>query len=147
MDDIFLIHLDDYIRHIDDKLALYAMLRQMEAAISKLPKCGDTAEVRKRMEVFSSKIKEMWEDWNIPTRYLISGELDDLNDVMDDELMEPEDAGYYCEGSDIHADERGEDDLPDHELLLALTDTADKLYDNYAALIELARKQLRRCEQ
>ena len=65
------------------------------------------------------------------------------------ELMEPEDAGYFSEGSDIRA---GEDapavpELAGHELLLGLMDTADKLYDNYAALIELARRQLRRCEQ
>ena len=144
MDDIFLIHLDDYIQHIDDKLTLYAMLRQMEALISKLPDCEATSQVREQMAAFSPKIKEMWEDWNIPAGYLISGELDDLSDVMDDELMEPEDAGYYHEGSDIYA---GEDDAADHALLLALTDTADKLYDNYAALIELARKQLRRCQR
>jgi hypothetical protein len=95
MDDIFMIHLDDYIQHIDDKLTLYAMLRQLEAAIRMLPKCRDTAQVRGQMEAFSPKIREMWAGWNIPSSYLVSGELDDLADVMDDELMEPEDAGYF----------------------------------------------------
>jgi hypothetical protein len=95
MDDIFMIHLDDYIQHIDDKLTLYAMLRQLEAAIRMLPKCRDTAQVRGQMEAFSPKIREMWAGWNIPSSYLVSGELDDLTDVMDDELMEPEDAGYF----------------------------------------------------
>lgn len=149
MDNVFMIHLDDYIRHIDEKLALYAMLCQLEEAIGKLPECRPTSEVRSRMASFSPKLKELWESWNIPRRYLVSGELDDLCDVMDDELMEPEDAGYFSEGSDIRA---GEDTLPvpelaDHELLLGLVDTADRLYDNYAALIGLARRQLRRCEQ
>lgn len=151
MDDLFMIHLDDYIQHIDDELELYAMLRQLEAAISKLPECESTREVRERMAAFSPKIKELWEGWNIPACYLVSGELDDLADVMDDELMEPEDAGYYSEDSDICTCE-GEcassaPELAGHELLLALMDTADKLYGNYAALIELARRQLRRCEQ
>lgn len=72
--------------------------------------------------------------WNIPRRYLVSGE--------------PEDAGYFSEGSDIRASEDSPavPELVGHELLLGLMDTADKLYDNYAALIELARRQLRCCE-
>ncbi len=149
MDNVFMIHLDDYIRHIDDKLELYAMLRQLEDAIGKLPVCRDTNQVRSRMAAFSPKLKELWEGWNIPKRYLVSGELDDLCEVMDDELMEPEDAGYFSEGSDIRAGHNVPPvpELAGHELLLALMDTADKLYDNYAALIELARRQLRRCEQ
>ena len=147
MDNVFMIHLDDYIRHIDEKLELYAMLRQLEDAIGKLPECRSTAEARRRMAAFSPKLKELWGGWNIPRRYLVSGELDDLCDVMDDELMEPEDAGYFSEGSDIRAGENTIPELADHELLLALMGTADKLYDNYAALIELARRQLRRCEQ
>jgi len=147
MDDVFMIHIDDYVKHIDDKLTLYAMLRQMEAAIGKLPECQSTREVHERMAAFSPQLKELWEGWNIPKRYLISGELDDLSNVMEDELMEPEDAGYYSEGSDIFAGADDASTLSDHALLLALMDTADKLYDDYAALIELARKQLRRCEQ
>ena len=43
MDNVFMIHLDDYIRHIDEKLELYAMLRQLEDAIGKLPECRSTA--------------------------------------------------------------------------------------------------------
>ena len=102
MDNVFMIHLDDYIRHIDEKLELYAMLRQLEDAIGKLPECRSTAEARRRMAAFSPKLKELWEGWNIPRRYLVSGELDDLCDVMDDELMEPEDAqdllSFYLQG-------------------------------------------------
>ena len=146
MDDVFLIHLDDYIRHIDDKLTLYAMLRQLEAAVGKLPECQSTADVRGQMAAFSPKLKELWNGWNIPVRYLISGELDDLSDVMEDELMEPEDAGYFCEGDGAETTASAPT-LTDHELLLSLTDTDDKLYENYAALIALAQKQLRRCEE
>lgn len=151
MENLYLIHLDDYIQHIDDKLELYAMLRQLETAIGKLPECQSTREVRESMAAFSPKIKELWDCWNIPARYLVSGDLDDLTDVMDDELMEPEDAGYFSEGSDIYAYEDEDDspapELADHELLLGLMDTADKVYDNYAALIGLAKRQLSRCEQ
>ena len=147
MDKIFMIHLDDYIRHIDDKLMLYAMLRQMEAVISKLPDCRAVKQVREQMAAFSPKVEELWDGWNIPKRYLVSGELGDLHDVMDEELMEPEDAGYYCTGSYEDTEPAPVPELTDHALLLALMDTADQLYDNYAALIALAQKQLRRCQQ
>ena len=113
----YLIHLDDYIRHIDDKLALYAMLRQMEGLISKLPECASTTQVRKRMAEFSPRLKELWEGWNIPTRYLISGEPDDLSDVMDDELMEPEDAGYFNDGGYENGDGDVLADLAEYYLL------------------------------
>lgn len=151
MDNVFMIHLEDYIQHIDDKLELYAMLRQLEEAIGKLPECRATAQVRARMAAFAPELQTLWDGWNIPKRYLVSGELDDLCDVMDEELMEPEDAGYYSEGSDIYAGEESEAEpdagLAGHEILLAMVDTADKLYENYAALMTLAQKQLRLCEQ
>lgn len=150
MDDIFMIHLDDYIQHIDDKLTLYAMLHQMEAEIKKLPDCEATAQVRRQMAAYSPKIKELWDGWNIPPRYLVTAELDDLSDLMDDELFEPEDAGYYNVGDACEYVEEAPAPTPalaDHELLLALMDTADKLYENYSDLISLARRQLCRCEQ
>lgn len=149
MEELYMIHLDDYVRHIDDKMTMYSMLHQLEHFISKLPACRATAQVRKSMAAYSPALQELWDSWNIPKSYLVSGELDELSDLMDDELTEPEDAGYFCGDGGIRA---GEDvpsvpELTDHALLLELTDTADKLYDNYAALVELARKQLRRCDQ
>lgn len=95
MNELYMIHLDDYVRHIDDKLALYAMLRQLEAAIEKLPENSRTREAKRRMALFSPKLDELWESWSIPKRYLVSGEKDDLSAVMEDELTEPEDEGFY----------------------------------------------------
>lgn len=136
MDDMFMIYLDDYIRHIDDKLTLYAMLRRLEEDIGKPPECDSTAALRSRMEGYAPRLDEMWEGWNIPLRYLISGELDDLSDLMDEELMEPEDAGYFCaESYAISEDEDGGDDYePDYAD--ALADTAEYY------LLELAKKAL-----
>ena len=149
MDNVYLIHLDDYVRHIDDKLTLYAMLRQLEDAIGKMPECKAADDVRSRMAAFSPKIKEMWAGWNIPVRYLVSGEVDDLNDIMEDELIEPEDAGYFNDGGDDNdgSDARPAPTLADHQLLMALLDAADHIYDDYTELMGLARDQLRRCDQ
>lgn len=129
-----MIYFDDYIRHIDDKLTLYVMLRRLEEDIAKLPECESTADLRARMEAYAPQVKEMWDSWNIPLRYLISGDTDDLSDLMGEELMEPEDAGYFCaESFAFSADE--EDDEPDYADELA--DTAEYY------LMELAKKALR----
>ncbi|MCD8099398.1 MAG: hypothetical protein LUE06_02295 [Oscillospiraceae bacterium] len=113
MDEIYMIHLDDYLHRIDDMLTLYVMLRQTEAAISKLPDCESSAELRRHMASLSPYIKEMWDSWNIPARYLASGDVEDLRGIMDEELIEPEDAGYFCEESraavaDVFAEERAD---------------------------------------
>ena len=147
MDKIFVIHLDDYIRHIEDKLTLHAMLRQLEAAVSKLPVCESTKEVHRLMQNYAPAFKEMWEGWNIPIRYLVSGELDDLSDLMAEELAEPEDMGYFSEDSDIYAGEDFIPDAEDYEMFAALVDLVKKYHDNLVALMDLAEKQRRRCDQ
>ena len=144
MDDLYLIHSSDYIRHIEDKLTLYSMLRQLEDSVAKLPVRAATADIRSRMAAYSPKIRKMWDGWNIPVRYLVSGDEKDLSDLMEDELTEPEDAGFFNDGTVSGG--RPAPSLADHELLLALTDAADRLYDDYANLVELARTQLRRCQ-
>ena len=126
---MYLIFKDDYIRHIDDKLTLYAMLRQLEAVIEKLPECAATADVRARMAAYSPRIKEMWSGWNIPARYLVSGDEADLSDLMEDELMEPEDAGYFCAESYSFPNEDESSDYSSDLADLAesyLTETAKK---------------------
>lgn len=140
----YLIDFEDYIRHIDEKLYLYAMVRKLSLIIQELPDNRKTRRLKNLTEYYAPQLKELWESWGINPRYFVCPEQSFIEKQLDDELMEPEDAGYYHEGSDIYA---GEGDVADHEHLLALTDTADKLYDNYAALIELARKQLRRCQR
>lgn len=133
MNNVYLIHPFDYIRHIDDKLMLYVMLRRLKEDIDKLPECESTAAVRTRMEAYAPQVDELWDSWNIPLRYLVSGDTDDLSDLMGEELMEPEDAGYFCaESFAFSADE--EDDEPDYAD--ELTDTAEYY------LMELAKKAL-----
>lgn len=150
MDNVYLIHQDDYIRHIDDKVTLYAMLHQLESAVAKLPDCWETADVRSMMETFASEIQELWDGWNIPARYLVTGDEDDLSELMEDELMEPEDAGYFCEESyDFNED----DYVPDYSDELAdiaehyLTETAKKALRFAEAATGYAHELLSDCEE
>ena len=97
---MYLIHEDDYIRHIDEKLELYAMLRQMASAVKKLPETKSTADAKRTAEIFSTKALMLYEGWGIPDRYLITADTVDLREVMENELCEPEDAGYIPDDGD-----------------------------------------------
>lgn len=97
---MYLIHEDDYIRHIDEKLELYAMLRQTASAVKKLPDSKASKEAKRIAGIYSDRALAMYESWGIPDRYLITADLDDLCELMENELIEPEDAGYYPDDGD-----------------------------------------------
>lgn len=97
---MYLIHEDDYIRHIDEKLELYAMLRQMASAVKKLPEMKSTRDAKQTADIFSTKAMMLYEGWDIPDRYLITADTDDLRELMENELCEPEDAGFIPDDGD-----------------------------------------------
>ena len=91
---LYLINEEDYIRHTDEKLELYAMLRQLISAVNKMPDCDAARDVKKIADVYTGKCDGLFERWGIPKHYLISGDIDDLRELMENELISPEDAGY-----------------------------------------------------
>ena len=96
---LYLIHEDTYLDHINEKLKLYAMVRQLAHMVQKLPSNRGNSELSQMATLFEKKSTEMFESWNIPESYLISGDEDDLTDLMLDELLPPEAAGFvYCGG-------------------------------------------------
>lgn len=97
---MFLIHEDDYIRHIDEKLELYAMLRQAASAVKKLPDSKANKEAKRIAGIYSDRALAMYDGWGIPDRYLITADMDDLCELMENELIEPEEAGYYPDDGD-----------------------------------------------
>ena len=97
---MYLIHEEDYLGHIDEKLELYAMLRQLIFHLRRVP---DTSacfrKVKEMANVYDIRSDELFDGWGIPGSYLVTGDPDELCELMENELIEPEDAGYYpCDG-------------------------------------------------
>jgi len=93
---LYLIHEDDYLSHIDDKVRLYSMLKQLTFLIGKN---HDPRAVRELAGRFQKVNEELFRAWGIPRSYLVTGDKDDLRDLMDAELSDPEEAGYVlCDG-------------------------------------------------
>jgi len=96
---LYLIHEDTYLDHINEKLQLYAMVRQLAHMVKKLPSNRGNSELSHMAALFEKKSTEMFESWNIPESYLFSGDEDDLAYLMHNELTLPETAGFvYCGG-------------------------------------------------
>ena len=98
------------------------MMKQLNHMISKLPVNDRTMELIKLSARFDGLTEEMYRNWGIPKSYLIFGNMEDLNELMENELIAPEDAGYYacddtcccqcgccCDNCDLYDDEEDYD--------------------------------------
>ena len=96
--EMYLIHKDDYIHHIDEKKLLYMMVKQLTFQIGKLTPTKKTESLCCISKHYSNTIEEMFKSWGIPGSYLVFGKESDLAELMENELINPEDAGYIpCE--------------------------------------------------
>ena len=93
--EMYLIHGEDYIKHIEEKAILYSMLKQVACKVAKLP----SNRGNKNLSVLAKKTEKiadkMFRSWGIPASYLYTGDSDMLAALMENELITPEDAGYY----------------------------------------------------
>lgn len=91
----YLIHKDDYIKHIDEKVLLYMMVQQLTFQIDKLTPTKKNEDLRRVAKRYSEMINAMFQTWGIPGSYLVFSKESDLAELMENELIAPEDAGYY----------------------------------------------------
>ena len=98
--ELYLIHREDYVGHIDDKVRLYSMLKQINHMISRLPSNRGNKELTDMAVCFDIISEEMFRSWGIPKSYLVFGNEAALSKLMENELIAPEDAGYVCDDED-----------------------------------------------
>ena len=115
--EMYLIHGEDYIKHIEEKTILYSMLKQIACKVAKLP----SNRGNKNLSVLAKKTEriadKMFRSWGIPASYLCTADSDMLADLMENELIAPEDAGYYpiddedeCDGCECCVGDECEDE-------------------------------------
>ena len=138
---VYLIHEDDYIKHIEEKAALYSMLKQIACKVAKLP----SNRGNKNLSVLTKKAEtiadKMFRFWGIPASYLYTGDSDKLAMLMENELIEPEEAGYFlcddeccCEAEDY--DDSGEIDEDENfaELMTELSSIVQSIFGDNASV-------------
>ena len=131
---LYLIHEEDYVKHIDEGMVLYTMLKEITHRVSKLPTVpGNKALVD--LAARADRLAEMiYRTWGIPASYAYTFNRANLAFLMENELIAPEDAGYYacddtcccqcgccCDNCDLCDDDEDYDGA----------DYDDEDYDNY----------------
>ena len=110
-ENLFLIHEDTYIDHINEKIRLYSMVQQLASMVKALPSNRGSAALTRLATTLDKESEEMFKSRGIPGSYLLFGNSDDLTVVMLDELLTPEAAGYVHCGGDCKECCRNEDAL------------------------------------
>ena len=92
--ELYLIHLDDYLDHIDGKLEMYGLLLELVRSLRKDLEAVEDAQALRTLCAYEQKAHEMYENWGIPDSYTESGDPDDLGQLMEDELLPDDDSVY-----------------------------------------------------
>lgn len=94
-ENLYLIHGEDYLRHIEEKLELLWMATILMHYIKNgAEKDGYLDLVRRSTLDFDERCEEMFNSWGMALNYLKSHDLADLSDLIENDLIEPEYAGY-----------------------------------------------------
>lgn len=132
----YLIHKDDYISHIDDKFQLFMMLQGLTNLVSKLPPDEKNIPAIALAKHHRNESEKMFKTWGIPRSYVLFGSEADLAELMENELIAPEDAGFCdCECCcDEDEDEADEEEMDDEEvfaeMVAALSDVVHQIFGN-----------------
>ncbi len=94
-ENLYLIHGEDYLRHIEEKLELLWMATILMHYIKNgAEKDGYLDLVRRSTLDFDERCEEIFSSWGSALNYLKSHDLADLSDLIENDLIEPEYAGY-----------------------------------------------------
>ena len=91
---LYLIDKEDYIRHINDKIQLYAMLKGLAAEIDRVPANRGSKTLSKMATQFEELSDKMFGSWGIPVEYLSVKNERFLAELMENELLAPDEFGF-----------------------------------------------------
>lgn len=94
-ENLYLIHGEDYLRHIEEKLELLWMATILMHYIKNGAEKDSYLDLVRRSTLdFDERCEEMFSSWGKALNYLKSRDLADLSDLIENDLIEPEYAGY-----------------------------------------------------
>ena len=96
---LYLIHEEDYVKHMDEGMVLYTVLKEITHRVSKLPADHGNKALAGLIDLSAraDRLAEMiYRTWGIPASYAYTFNRANLAFLMESELIAPEDAGYYA---------------------------------------------------
>lgn len=126
--ELYLIHEDDYLRHIDHKLEMYHLLLELVRALRDDLAEGETARAVRDLCSYEQQAHILFEGWTIPDEYAESGDPDDLAQLMEEELLPAGDG-----------EDDSEDDGEGKSLSELLLRTAELMTRSAATMLDASR--------
>ena len=126
--ELYLIHEDDYLRHIDHKLEMYHLLLELVRALRDDLAEGETARAVRDLCSYEQQAHILFEGWTIPDEYAESGDPDDLAQLMEEELLPAGDS-----------EEDSEDNGEGQSLSELLLRTAELMTRSAATMLDASR--------
>lgn len=126
--ELYLIHEDDYLRHIDHKLEMYHLLLELVRALRDDLTEGETARAVRDLCSYEQQAHILFECWTIPDEYAESGDPDDLAQLMEEELLPAGDS-----------EEDSEDNGEGQSLSELLLRTAELMTRSAATMLDASR--------
>ena len=122
--ELYLIDKTDYMKHIKDKLRLYMMVKQLTHVVMNSPVARCNAHILELAKSYDDLSEELFRTWGIPKSYLITGNEEEILNLLESELMPPDDMGY-----DFDNPHEGDDEpLSAEELTEELGKVLDTLF-------------------
>ena len=99
---LYLIHEDDYLRHIDQKLEMYKLVLELVRTLRDDLDEGETARAVRDLCSYEQDAHILFECWTIPDKYVESWDPAYLSRLMEKELLpaDDEDEEEYDEEED-----------------------------------------------
>ncbi|WP_303437873.1 hypothetical protein [uncultured Oscillibacter sp.] len=126
--ELYLIHEDDYLRHIDHKLEMYDLVLELVRTLREDLAEGETARAVRDLCSYEQQAHILFEGWTIPDEYAESGDPDDLAQLMEEELLPAGDG-----------EEDSEDDGEGKSLSELLLRTAELMTRSAATMLDASR--------
>ncbi len=144
--ELYLIHGDDYLSHIDDKVEMYGFLTALVREAREQAVIGSPSSVLCVLAKYEKEAIEVFDTWGIPESYLETGDEGELAELMENELLPPTDGccgdtpccltAEEYEGPDDADAEEGSVSAKLLEFAATLTETAKLTLDLCSCMME-----------
>ena len=87
-DRVYLIDEGSYVETVNQRVMLYSCVRQLAFQIARVETIEDFMHLKEISHIFSQQAEQLFDCWDIPGRYLIYGNPNDLEGIKAIELLD-----------------------------------------------------------
>lgn len=147
---LYLIHEDNYIAHIDDKVGMYDLLTRLVQEAREQLAVGCIPKALRVLTKFEAEASETFAGWGVPKSYIESGDADELYGLMLEDLASADGEAGHCRAEAYYADPMdsyGFDMEDEEEFDAEDTSVSSELLDIAASLTNTANHALQLCSR